>query len=78
MKNSINTLAIAATLAKDIELFRSCDTMASMYRDVIPESYTYIQDSVVNNYRISIYNMNLIGRTSYLVDIKHLGKFQIM
>jgi hypothetical protein len=78
MKNSINTLAIAATLAKDIELFRNCDTMASIYRDVVPEAYTYIEDSVVNNYRISIYNMNLIGKTSYLMDIKHLGKFQIM
>jgi hypothetical protein len=78
MKNSINTLAIAATLAKDIELFRNCDTIASIYRNVVPESYIFIEDAIVSNYRISIYNMNLIGKASYLMDIKHLGKFQIM
>jgi hypothetical protein len=78
MNNSINFLAIAATLAKDIELFRDCNAIAYISRDNIPESYTFIEDTIVGNYRISIYNMNLIGKSSYLMDIKYLGKFQIM
>ena len=76
--SSINTLAIACTLAKDISMFSSCDTIATLRRDLVPESYTFVEDVIVAGYRISIYNMNLIGKPSYLLDIKHMGKFQIM
>lgn len=78
MKTSMNSVAIAATIAKDIELLRDCDMIAAIYRNVLPESYVPIENLIVSNYRVSIYDMNLIGKKSYLLSIKHLGDFQVM
>lgn len=78
MKTSMNSVAIAATIAKDIEMLRDCDMIAAIYRNVLPESYVPIKNLIVSNYRVSIYDMNLIGKKSYLLSIKHLGDFQVM
>lgn len=74
---SINNVAIAATIAKDIDILRNCSAIATIHRDTIPESYTFMEDVIVGNYRVSIYNMNLVG-ASYMLDIKYLGKYQVM
>lgn len=75
---NINSVAIAATIAKDIDMLRNCNAVAYIERSDIPESYLFIEDTIIGNYRVSIYNMNLIGKPSYMLDIKYLGKFQIM
>lgn len=74
---SMHQVAIAATLAKDIKMLRDCSAIATIHRDAIPESYTFIEDTIVAGYRVSIYNMNLVGK-SYMLDIKYLGKYQVM
>lgn len=74
---SMHKVAIAAALAKDIEMLRECSAIATIHRDILPESYTFIEDIIVAGYRVSIYNMNLVGK-SYMIDIKYLGKYQVM
>ena len=78
MRCSMNNVAIAATIAKDIEMFRDCDMIAAIYRNVLPESYVPMENLIVSNYRVTIYDMNMIGKKSYLLSIKHLGDFQVM
>jgi hypothetical protein len=47
-------------------------------RDTIPESYEHIEDLIVANYRVSIYDMKMVGKITYFVSIRHLGFFQVM
>ena len=76
--NSINKLSLAINIAKDIEMLSNCDMMAISHRPNIPSSYNYTGDIIVHNYRVSIYDMNLIGKPSFLLDIANLGMFQTM
>ena len=76
--NNIQRVMLASTLANEIELFRDCDVVAFVKVSPIPESYTLVSTIIVFNYRIDIYNMNMIGKPTYVMDVNGLGTFQIM
>jgi hypothetical protein len=75
---NIHKLSLAIDIAKDIDTLSECDMMAVSYRITIPASYVFIKDIIVHNYRVSIYDMNLIGKASFLLNIANLGMFQTM
>lgn len=76
--NNITKLSLAISIAKDIDMLSNCDMMAISYRATIPSSYVFIKDIIVHHYRVSIYDMKLIGKPSFLLNISELGMFQTM
>ena len=73
----LEKIAIAVDTAKVIGLFDDCEAIAVLNMKDIPESYKFIQDYICYDYRLSVYDMRLIGKRSYLVDIHGVDKFQI-
>ena len=76
--SKMNQLNIATSLANKIDRLKDCDVVGAMYRTSIPETYLEVETLIVENYRVTIYDMNLIGKASYLVDIAFVGQFQMM
>lgn len=76
--NRFHKIKLATEILNDIERFDYCTAIALINRDTIPESYQHIEDLVVANYRLSIYDMKMIGKPTYFVSIRHLGFFQVM
>lgn len=74
---NLDRLSIMTDTAEIIGLFDDCDAIAVLNIRNIPESYKFINDYIVYDYRVSVYDMQHIGRPSYLVDIHDVGKFQI-
>ena len=75
---TINKLNTALSILKDIPYMERCDMIGSVQRESIPESYSLKEEVIMHGYRVSIYDMGLVGKKSYFVDIKQLGYFQIM
>lgn len=75
---SINKLNTALSIVKDIPYMDRCDMIGSVQRESIPESYSLKEEVIMQGYRLSVYDMGLVGKKSYFVDIKQLGYFQIM
>ena len=76
--NKFHKIRLASEVLDDIERFDYCSAIAIINRDDIPESYQHIEDLIVSNYRVSIYDMKLVGKITYFVSIRHLGFFQVM
>lgn len=73
----LDKLAIAIDTAETIGLFDDCEAIAVLNMKDIPESYKFIQDYICYEYRVSVYDMRLIGKRSYLLHIHGVDKFQI-
>lgn len=73
----LDKLSIAVNTAEVIGLFDDCEAIALLNMKDIPESYKFIQDYICHDYRVSVYDMNLIGKRSYLVHVHGVDKFQI-
>lgn len=70
-------IRLASELLDQIELFDYCSAIAELTRDTIPESYKHMEDWIISNYKVSVYDMDTIGKPSYCVMIRHLGIFQV-
>jgi hypothetical protein len=75
---TLNKLHIALAILKEIPYMDRCDMIGTVQRESIPESYSLREEIVMHGYRLAIYDMGLLGKKSYFVDIKQLGYFQIM
>lgn len=73
----LEKLSIAVNTAKIIGTFDDCEAIAVLNMKEIPESYKFIKDYICYEYRVSVYDMQLIGKRSYLVEIHGVDKFQI-
>lgn len=74
---NINKLSIALNAADVLDLMPNVSAVAMVTLKSIPESYTFINDVIIGDYRISIYNMNTIGK-SHVLQIHGIGMFQIL
>jgi len=72
--SKIRKLAIAVSLLEHVDMFDNIDMVGMLYLRQIPESYKFIEDLLINNYRLSIY----MDGNRYIVDIRHVGIFQLM
>lgn len=72
--SKIRKLAIAVNLLEHVDMFDNIDMVGMLYLKQIPESYKFIEDLLINNYRLSIY----MDGNRYIVDIRHVGIFQLM
>ena len=72
--SKIRKLAIAVSLLEHVDMFDNIDMVGMLYLKQIPESYKFIEDLLINNYRLSIY----MDGNRYIVDIRHVGIFQLM
>lgn len=75
---NLEKLYVAIQLLKEFPYTNGCEMIGSIHRDSIPESYSLKEEVIMHGYRLSVYDMGLIGKKSYFVDIKQLGYFQIM
>lgn len=73
----LDKLAIAVDTAEVIGIFEDCEAIAVLNMKDIPESYKFMQDYICFDHRASVYDMQLIGKRSYLVHIHGVDKFQI-
>jgi hypothetical protein len=74
---NIDKLKIGIQCAIVIDDIKNISGIAIISLKSMPESYTFVKDVIMGDYRISIYNMNKIGR-SYVLDVHGLCKFQIL
>jgi hypothetical protein len=72
--SKIRKLSIAVSLLEHVDMFDNIDMVGMLYLKQIPESYKFIEDLLINNYRLSIY----MDGNRYIVDIRHVGIFQLM
>lgn len=70
----INKLFAALSVIKEIDRFKDCDMIGTLYRYNIPEHHRLVESMIINNYNVEIYN----DRESYMIYIRHLGIFQCM
>lgn len=75
---NLEKLSIATDTAEIIGIFDNCEAIAVLNMKLIPEAYKFIQDYIVYDYRVSVYDMQLVGKRSYLIDIHGVSKFQIL
>lgn len=75
---TINKLHTALTLLKEIPYLERCDMIGMIHRDDVPESYSLKEEIVFHGHRVLIYDMGLVGKKSYFIDVRQLGFFQIM
>lgn len=73
----LEKLSIMTDTAEVIGLFDDCEAIALLNIRAIPESWKFINDYIVYDYRVSVYDMQLIGKRSYLVEVHGVGRFQI-
>jgi hypothetical protein len=76
MTNS-DKLKIAIDSVSVIDAIQNMSGIAIINLKSIPESYTYLGDTIVGDYRVSTYDMNTIGK-SYVLDVHGVCKFQIL
>ena len=72
--SNIRKLQIAVTLLEQVDLFDDVDMVGMLYFKEVPEAYKFIEDLLINNYRLSIYK----NGDKYVVYIRHVGIFQLM
>jgi hypothetical protein len=70
-------LKTAIDSAAAIETIENISGVAMIHLRTIPESYEYLGDSIIGDYRVSVYDMKTIGR-SYVLDVHGVGMFQIL
>ena len=70
-------LKTAIDSASAIDTIENISGVAIIHLRTIPESYEYLGDSIIGDYRISVYDMKTIGR-SYVLDVHGVGMFQIL
>lgn len=73
----LDKIAIAVNTAEVIGIFDDCEAIAVLNMKEIPESYKFMKDYICFDHRASVYDMQLIGKRSYLVHIHGVDKFQI-
>lgn len=71
---NIRKMQIAITLFEQVELFENADMIGILYHKEVPSSYKFIEDIIISNYRLSVYKND----RQYMVDVRHVGLFQIM
>lgn len=74
---NLDRLSIMTDTAEIIGLFDDCEAIAILNIRGIPESWKFMNDYIVYDYRVSIYDMQLVGKRSYLAEIHGVGRFQI-
>lgn len=72
--SKIRKLQIAVSLLEQVDMFDDIDMVGMLYFKQVPESYKFVEDLLITNYRMSIYKDG--GR--FIVDIRHVGIFQLM
>jgi|LauGreDrversion4_2_1035121.scaffolds.fasta_scaffold285036_4 hypothetical protein len=70
-------LKTAIDSASAIDTIENISGVAMIHLRTIPESYDYLGDSIIGDYRVSVYDMKTIGR-SYVLDVHGVGMFQIL
>jgi hypothetical protein len=70
-------LKIAIDSAVAIDTIENISGVAMIHLRSIPESYEYLGDSILSDYRVSVYDMKTIGR-AYVLDVHGVGMFQIL
>jgi hypothetical protein len=74
---NIRKLSIALNSADVLDIIPNVSAVAIITSKQIPESYTFMQDVIIGDYRVSVYNMNTIGK-SYALEIHGVGLFQVL
>jgi hypothetical protein len=74
---NIQKLSIALGMVDALDIMSSVSAVAIIKSKPIPESYTFIKDVIVGDYRVSVYDMNGIGK-SYALDINGVGLIQLL
>jgi hypothetical protein len=74
---NLDKIKIAIDSISAIDTIENISGVAIITLRSIPESYTYLGDTIVGDYRVSTYDMNTIGK-SYVLDIHGVCKFQIL
>jgi hypothetical protein len=70
-------LKIAIDSVNAIDTIENISGVAMINLRTIPESYEYLGDSIIGDYRVSVYDMKTIGR-SYVLHVHGVGMFQIL
>lgn len=70
-------LSIALKSADVLDVIPSVSAVAIINSRQLPESYTFMKDVIIGDYRVSLYDMNTIGK-SYALEIHGLGLFQVL
>lgn len=72
--SKIRKLQIAVSLLEQVDMFDDIDMVGMLYFKQVPESYKFVEDLLITNYRMSIYK----DGDRFIVDIRHVGIFQLM
>ena len=70
-------LSIALKSADILDVMPNVSAVAIINSKQLPESYTFMKDVIIGDYRVSLYDMNTIGK-SYALEIHGLGLFQVL
>jgi hypothetical protein len=70
-------LKIAIDSVTAIDTIENISGVAMIHLRTIPESYEYLGDIIIGDYRVSAYDMKTIGR-AYVLDVHGVGMFQIL
>jgi hypothetical protein len=73
-KTKIYKLYEALSVIKEIDRFKDCDMIGTIYRETVPEHYKLTESMIIHNYNVEVYNADEV----YLILIRHLGIFQCM
>lgn len=76
--STMSKLHTAVMLLKEIPYLEKCDMVGMIHRSDVPDSYSLKEEMLFHGHRILVYDMGLIGKKSYFIDIKNVGFFQIM
>jgi hypothetical protein len=74
---NIKKLSIALGMLDALDIMSNVSALAIIKSKPLPESYTFIKDVIAGDYRVSVYDMNGIGK-SYALDIHGVGIIQLL
>lgn len=76
--NNSTRLKEVAVIIDSMDEMQNAEAVCIIHARSIPESYKHVRDVITHKYRVSIYDMKLIGKKSYMLQVHGLGMFQIL
>ena len=74
MPNSkMHLIQMASSLFEHVDILEGKEMVGILHRKDIPESYKFVERQVIFHYNLEIYKND----ESYIVNVVHLGLFQV-
>jgi hypothetical protein len=72
--SKIKKLQMAITLFEQIDYLSNIDMIGILYHQKVPEAYKFKERLILFNYNVDIYTID----ETYIIDVRHVGIFQLM